>query len=68
MQASTSGAESTTYPASNLVFSTAAGANDSTIDLKEAVLEPTENYTVIYNLPAAGTADVIIGFNWQEDF
>lgn len=65
----TSGAESTTYPDSELAFSAAAGANDSTtLDLSDVTLFPGENLVVVYSLPAAGSADVIIGFNWQEDF
>ena len=65
----TSGAESTTYPDSELAFSAAAGANDSTtLDLSDVTLFPGENLVVVYSLPAAGSSDVIIGFNWQEDF
>jgi hypothetical protein len=60
--------ETTTYPASALAFSTAAGANNSTtLNLPDQVLYPGENLAVVYELPGAGTGDVIIGFNWQED-
>ena len=57
-----------TWPASSLFTSTACPPTNAVIVPLDSQLFPGENLVLIFELPGAGTGDVITGITWQEDF
>ena len=62
-------AGTTGLPTSALDVTIAVPANNSFVfDFDDRQIFPNENVVLNFRLPAAGTADVIMGIAWREDF